>query len=372
MELLFLKIINFRNIPDLEIEPAGGVNLLWGENGQGKTNILEAIYYLVTGRSFRARQDREVLPWDLPSDGVTILEGRVQTEETRHQITVGISRNQKRVSCNGKTLASLGLLWGKMNAVLFTPNDLDIIQGPPGERRRFLDMEGSQISPGYLYHLQRYAQILRQRNALLKSAATERELLESLAAWDEAMILSAAEIFCFRRGFLTHLAREASRVYHGLTDDGETLELTYDNFLSSDDAQQTQPVIEELYRRALAQSRAEDLYRGMTGCGPHRDDFSVLIQGKDSRSYASQGQQRSAVIALRLGEIALMRELTGRAPLLLLDDIVSELDEGRRRRLLGLLDPARQTFITGTDADLLAGALPVEKSLRIHQGGVME
>jgi len=371
MKLLQLTVTNFRNFKEIHFEPAGGVNLFWGANAQGKTNLLEAVYYLVTGRSFRTHLDREVLPWNCAEDTVATIRGTVETPESEYQIVVAVNRNRKQVSCNGKALSSLGLLWGKMNAVLFTPYDLDIVQGPPATRRRFMDMEGSQIDQSYLYQLQKYNQILRQRNALLKSDVEEEALSESLEVWDEQIASPAAEIFCFRRNFLAHLSAASQKIYNNLAGSGEYLDLSYDNFLGKDDPLMTKDIVEAFYRKDLKRSRSEDLYKGSTSCGPHRDDFRILVNGQDARSFASQGQQRSIAIALRLAEIGLMQEYTGHTPLLLLDDLVSELDEGRRDHFLSLLDPRYQTFITGTDADTLRGSLPVEKTFHIHEGSIV-
>ncbi|MBN1901168.1 DNA replication/repair protein RecF [Candidatus Sumerlaeota bacterium] len=372
MRLLEVSLENFRNIKSMYIEPAPGVNLFWGENAQGKTNLLEAIYYLVTGRSFRTRYDREALPWDAPADTTSIIRGRVQNPETQYNIIVAIDQNRKEVSCNEKALSSLGLLWGKMNAVLFTPGDLEIIQGTPSARRRFLDMEGSQMNTRYLHHLQSFNQILKQRNALLKSDIEEENLAENLEVWDEQISEHAAEIYYFRKMFLERLTRVSQEIFNNLGDTGESLDLVYDNFLG----QKNNGVIDKLtiaaiYKKDLKRLHSEDLYRGSTTCGPHRDDFIIRINGREARTYASQGQTRSLAIALRLAEIRLMEEYTGHAPLLLLDDIVSELDEARRRHFLSLLKPGYQTFITGTDADTVAGSLPVEKSFHIKGGEIV-
>ena len=372
MRLLSLDIKNFRNINRLSIEPSSGVNLFWGSNGQGKTNILEAIYYLVTGRSFRSRMDRETLPWDSGTDTVVTVKGRVQTAHSSYEIVVGISRNQKKVTCNGKTLSSLGLLWGKMNAVLFTPSDLSVVQGPPGERRRFLDMEGSQIDPQYLYHLQRYYQVLRQRNALLKTPAEEDELDANIEAWDHQMALSAAEIYCFRRNFIRRLASASSDIYEKISGSSENMDLYYDNFIGEDNPSLMQPVVESLYLKKLRKSRAEDLYRGTTTVGPHRDDFIIHLDKQNARTYASQGQQRTAIISLRLAEIVIMKEYTGHPPILLLDDIGSELDIKRRSSLLRLLGGDHQTFITGTDPDTLGHDLTVQNNFKVENGYVSE
>jgi DNA replication and repair protein RecF len=371
MKLLELNVRDFRNIQNLLIEPAPGVNLFWGENAQGKTNLLEAIYYLVTGRSFRSRQDKEVLPWNCEPDMVSAVRGSVQTEHSKYSIVVAVAKNQKKVSCNGKTLASLGLLWGKINAVLFTPDDLEIVKGPPGNRRRFMDMEGCQINLSYLHHLQRYAQILRQRNALLKSNMNELDLTDSLEIWDQQMITHAVEIFLFRSNFLETLSNAAGEIYSGIADLSEKLDLKYDNFLHRSDPGVGKAVLEAEYKKLLHKSRSEDIYRGSTSCGPHRDDFSIIIGGQDARTFASQGQQRSAIIALHLAEIDIIEKNTGNSPLLLLDDIVSELDEKRKSHFLSLLKPHHQTFITGTDAETLSGSLPVEKSFHIKNGNIV-
>jgi len=371
MHLIHLSIRDFRNIAHAELASAKGVNLFWGANAQGKTNLLEAIYYLITGRSFRTRQDRETLPWDSPSDTVAIIRGLVKRPESQYEIVVAMNRTQKNVSCNGKTLFSLGLLWGKMNAVLFTPGDLEIVQGSPGARRRFLDMEGCQMDHNYLYHLQRYAQILRQRNALLKSSMDDTDMAESLEVWDEEMASPAAEIYLFRRKFIKELAAAAGQIYNGIADSSESLDLGYESFLGKNETSANREVVEALFKEIMRRSRSEDMYRGNTNAGPHRDDFRITIGGQDARIYGSQGQQRSAMIALRLAEINLMKAYTGLTPILLLDDIVSELDEKRRLHFLSLLDPNLQTFITGTDADTLRGALPVEKTFQICNGRIL-
>jgi DNA replication and repair protein RecF len=372
MRLLKVSLTNFRNINSIAFEPAPGVNLFWGENAQGKTNLLEAIYYLVTGRSFRTRFDREVLPWDSTPETAAIIRGTVQNPETQYPIVVAINQNRKEVSCSEKTLSSLGLLWGKMNAVLFTPGDLEIIQGTPGARRRFLDMEGSQMDAQYLYHLQCYNQILKQRNALLKSEIEEENLAENLDAWDEQIALHASEIYHFRGKFLTRLKETSRETFDNLGDTGECLDLVYDNFLGKkNDADMDKQTISAIYKKEIKRLHSEDLYRGSTTCGPHRDDFILRINGREARTYASQGQTRSLAIALRLAEIKLMEEYTQQIPLLLLDDIVSELDRVRRRHFLSLLKPGYQTFITGTDADTLSGSLPVEKSFQIKDGEII-
>lgn len=372
MRLLEVSVSNFRNISSINLKPAPGVNLFWGENAQGKTNLLEAIYYLVTGRSFRTRFDREVLPWDSPFETAAIIRGTVQNPEMEYPIVVAIDQNRKEVSCGEKSLSSLGLLWGRMNAVLFTPGDLDIIQGTPGIRRRFLDMEGSQMDTQYLRNLQSYNQILRQRNALLKSEIEEENLAENLDVWDEQIAIHAAEIYHFRRIFLSRLLNAARDIFDNLGNTGEYIDLEYDNFLGKkNNAETNKQTIAAIHKKELKRLHSEDLYRGTTTCGPHRDDFIIHINSREARTYASQGQTRSLAVTLRLAEIKLMEEYTGHTPLLLLDDIVSELDGVRRRHFLSLLKPGYQTFITGTDADILAGSLPVENSFQIKGGAIV-
>lgn len=367
MHLSNVQISNFRNIQALHLSLAPGMNLFWGDNAQGKTNILEAVCYLATGRSFRTRIDRECLPWNCTDDTVAIIKGTIHRPEGEHNITVAISPTDKAVLVDEKHINRLGLLWGRMNAVLFTPDDLQIVKGPPALRRRFLDMEISQISSTYLTHLQRLHQILKRRNLLLRAEVDAGQINTMLDSLDQQLVESAAEIFRLRYQVIQQLSAYASRYYSLLSQEHEHLKLLYQNFLETSSelslAQAT-----DAYSQRLHERREDDFYRAQTTVGPHRDDLQILINNGDARIYASQGQQRSAIIALRLAEIHLMQDFTGQTPLLLLDDITSELDEHRKIHLLSSLTQNLQTIITATDPQIITDRFPMDRTFHIENG----
>jgi DNA replication and repair protein RecF len=369
MHLSTVQITNFRNIEGLQLSLDSGVNLFWGDNAQGKTNILEAIYYLATGRSFRTRIDRECLPWNCAEDTVAIIKGTVHRSEGTHNVTVAISPTDKAVLLDGKHINRLGLLWGRMNAILFTPDDLQIVKGPPALRRRFLDMEISQISSSYLANLQRFYQILKRRNLLLKSEPTHEQITTMLETLDHQLAESAAEIFRLRQVVIQHLSSHAARYYSLLSEGHEQLMLSYQNFLEHPGELSPEETM-LAYSRRLRETREDDLYRAQTTIGPHRDDLQVLINNNDARTYGSQGQQRSAAISIRLAEIHLMQNFTGQTPVLLLDDITSELDEVRTTHLLSSLISNLQTILTATDPEVVTVYFPSLNAFHVENGGV--
>ncbi len=369
MYLSALQIKNFRNIQSLKLSLAPGTNLFWGDNAQGKTNVLEAIYYLATGRSFRTRIDRECLPWNCADDTVAIIKGTIHRSEGEHNVTVAISPTDKAVLVDEKQINRLGLLWGRINAVLFTPDDLQIVKGPPALRRRFLDMEISQVSPTYLTHLQLLHKILKRRNLLLRAEAEPNQINTMLDGLDQQLVESAAEIFHLRHQVIQQLSAHAARYYSLLSQEQEHLELSYQNFLETRSKLSPEQAM-LAYSQRLRESREGDFYRAQTTVGPHRDDIQILINKNDARTYASQGQQRSAIIAIRLAEIHLMHDFTGQTPILLLDDITSELDEHRKIQLLSLLTQNLQTIITATDRQPITSRFPMDKTFHVENGGL--
>jgi len=387
--LASLRLRSFRNIPELDLELGTGRHLLWGENAQGKTNVLEAIFYLVTGRSFRTRADRECLPFSdvaaasrtLPA--VSLIEGRVRRAHTGNDLRVVISAEGKQVMADGKPLERLGLLWGRLNAVLFTPGDLQLVQGGPSGRRRFLDTELAQIDAAYLAALQRFDRALAQRNSLLRQAgpraADQPNTIDAVRrqalAFERPLAEAAALLTVARAWGLEFLSREAAAHYATISGGREILTLEYRPSLAIDGHSlmvEHQAAMRErlasAYAQRLQEGLAGDLRRGQTQIGPQRDDFDFRLDGHDARDFGSQGQQRSCVLALRLAEIALMSETTGEPPVLLLDDIVSELDESRRAALLGALPPHVQTVITATNAEALAAYMTGAPCFHIVNG----
>ena len=366
-----LQILNFRNLRFVRAEFEAGLNVIYGANAQGKTNILEALYLLVTGRSFRTTDEREMIPWVRDNYEAPLIRARVEKRTGEERFLVSFNQTDKRIFVNGEPIHRLGELIGRINAVLFTPSDLQLVRGSPGGRRRFLDIELSQISRSYLHHLQRYDLALRQRNALLKQHQRRPGLKEELSSWDPQLVEHGSELTAARSRALLALSARSSEAYARIAGANERLELVYRPSPSMPDRKEETISREEARSRleaALRNSLEEDIRRGATSVGPHRDDFDFMLDGRDARSFGSQGQQRSCVLALRLAELRFMEEATGEPPLLLLDDLLSELDESRTRALLESLDPRVQTFITTTEKALVLSLVKVQRVFLMEDG----
>ncbi len=349
MRVKSLELHNFRNYESARIEPGGGVTVFTGPNAQGKTNILEAIHLCCLGRSHRTPRDEELIRWGEPSARVSI---QTEQKDGTHEVAILLSRGQKRrktVKIGARQAERIGELFGHVCGVLFAPEDLQIVKSGPSERRRFLDMQLSQLRPAYVYALQRAVRTLNQRNALLREIARSGALVNTLDLWDEQLAVCGAQIVLGRREMIERLNVLAGQAHASLTGGRETLRLWY--ISQAADAEDPRERLLERLRAA----RAEDLRRMSTSVGIHRDDIGIAIDGKEARTFASQGQQRSAVLALKLAQLELAWQERGEAPILMLDDVMSELDPGRRRELLERIDRV-QTFVTCTDISDLAGA----------------
>ena len=361
MKIIRAELNHFRSYEACAIEPCEGVNVLLGDNGQGKTNVLEALYLCCTGRSHRTRQDRELIRW-----GADFASVRVEAErrDGSHEVELALpALGRRRIKISGQEVSRSGELLGHVTGVLFSPEDLRTVKDGPAERRRFVDMALSQIKPAYYYALQRYARALKQRNETLKAIAAQPAFTATLDAWDEQLAAAGAELTRHRREYIEELDRVAAETHRDIADDRERLEIRY---LPSVSAGDDAPSILE----ALFAARETDLRRMTTSVGPHRDDVQILVQGRDVRAYGSQGQQRTAALSMRLSELDVMRRQIGEWPMLMLDDVMSELDPGRRRQLVSHLKGI-QTFITCTDAEDLAGA-EVGKAWRVENGTLKE
>ena len=349
MRVQSLSLKNFRNYEQASITPDSGVTVFTGPNAQGKTNILEALHLCCLGRSHRTARDEELIRWGADSARVQIL---TQQLDGTHEVTILLSRTQKKkklVRIGARQAERIGELFGHVCGVLFSPEDLSIVKDGPAERRRFLDLQLSQLRPQYFYSLQRAVRTLNQRNALLKEIARHPSLLPTLDMWDEQLARVGADIAQNRREAIAFLDGEARRAHASLTDGREELRLWYiSQTVDAPDA------AEQLLGRLRA-ARSEDLRRMTTTVGIHRDDMGVTINGKEARTFASQGQQRSAVLSLKLAQLEMAARETGEAPILMLDDVMSELDPQRRRQLIERIDRV-QTFVTCTDLSDLAGA----------------
>ena len=356
MHLEKIDIRQFRCLDRFESELPRGRILVVGDNARGKTTLLEAIYYLVTGRSFRTRYDQDCLPWQRTPDTAAIVRGTVRREAGDScRIAVAMAQGTKSVRIDDRPIGQLADLWGKLQAALFTPDDLQLIKGSPAERRKYLDICLSQIDHGYLVTLQRYNQALRQRNALLKrDDLSDAVMRREIGPWNGQLEEYGVPILMARFEFVLALEPLAARLYDEIAaanpDDAERTErlrLRYANFLRLD-APTSEADTRHAYRQMLEQGLAEERRRGQTENGPHRDDLGILLSGKPARDFGSQGQTRTCALALRLAQSRHMHAATGERPLLLLDDLASELDPHRKERVLALLGEDNQTFLTTT------------------------
>ena len=334
-----LSLSHFRNYEQVLIEPDAGVTVFTGPNAQGKTNILEALHVCCLGRSHRTARDEEMIQWGQENARILV---RTRQADGTHEVSILLSKTQKKkktVRIGARQAERIGELLGHVCGVLFSPEDLQIVKDGPAERRRFMDMQLSQLRPAYFYALQRAVRTLNQRNALLKDIARNPSLMPTLDMWDEQLAANGALIYENRREAIEKLGELARQAHASLTGGREELNLRYISQIG-DAPNAYEAILEKLHA-----ARKEDLRRMTTTVGVHRDDIGISINGKEARTFASQGQQRSAVLSLKLAEGALSEDYTGDTCVYLLDDILSELDRSRQEFILERLC-GRQFIIT--------------------------
>jgi len=358
-----LTLKNFRNYREISLEFDPKLNIFAGANAQGKTNLLEGLVYASIGKSHRSRDE------DLPTwgSGFFRISAVIQNHDRECQIEIGWQDRRKKILINGVKQRKAGDLLGKFNTVLFAPEDLQMVKGGPAERRSFLDLEISQLNPLYYYDLQQYYKILSQRNNLLKQIDQRRSSEGLLEIWDQQLIECGAKIYAKRMEILRKLSPLARLMQRKITEGKETLEIQY---LSSIEASKESPdEYKECWRRLMELSRKDELMRGYTLFGPHRDDLKCLVNQTDVRYFGSQGQQRTTALALKLAELELVKSEIGCYPVLLLDDVMSELDDLRQKYLLETIQERIQTFITTTNPSFFE-PLGYGKVFRIDQGKI--
>ncbi len=348
MRISSIRLTGFRNYDDATVTPCDGVTVFTGLNAQGKTNILEAIYLCCTGRSHRTSHDRELIKNDCE-------QARVRVDALRkdgpHDVEILLSRVQRRrVKVAGEAVSRSGEMLGHITGVLFSPEDLRMVKDGPSERRRFVDMELSQLRPSYYYALQRYTRALKQRAAILRDAAISGKTPDTMDMWDMALAEAGETIMRMRREFLRKIDISANRIHKRIAAGVEELRIEYVPSARADD----DITKDELFRQ-LEKSRPSDIKRQITSVGPHRDDVRMMLNGFDVRAFGSQGQVRTCALALKLSELEITTLESGEPPVLMLDDVMSELDPSRRRLLIEMLDGV-QTLVTCTDIEDLAGA----------------
>lgn len=403
MHLAQLTLTNFRNYTRLDLALPKGPTLLFGANAQGKTTLLEAIYYLATTKSPHARADRQLLNWyangseDPVAVGRLTAQVRLAGEAGQRHLEIRLIRDQtgrpgpefrRQVLVNGVKVRLVDLL-GNLNVVLFLPQDVGLVSAPPAERRRYLDITLCQVDTRYCRTLSQYNKVLAQRNALLRSLQEGRARPAELSPWDEKLAELGASLVLRRAALIADLEQRAGRIhFDDLTGGTESLRLAYRPRLwpNADQAPSSLPpaatadtvgwLLEQpenqlaaSLRRALDGSRQVETQRGATLIGPHRDDLRLLVNGRDLADYGSRGQQRTALLALKLAEVAWMEGQTGERPVLLLDEVLAELDQTRRAYLLSSVVAAEQAILTASDPTMFTGEFLAQATRMEVKGG---
>lgn len=375
MRINRLQLVNFRNYDHCTVSFDRMVTVFYGKNGQGKTNILESIFYSAFGLSHRTNKEDEMVKF--LSDGMAVHLDFTKEDEI-HSIRMKRYNDQgrwhKEIKIDGKKTTAKDH-YSFFNAVMFSPEDLQIIKGDPGLRRRFIDMEISQTDPLYYELLVRYRRLLKQRNSLLKGIRDKNQPQEQLAPWDEEISDIGSQILIKRLDNMIKLKEISIPVFNILSDQTDTLEMKYE--MKGNDGTVFYPEkesaadIKDFYIKSMRERRLKDIMQGNTGIGVHRDDLKTYINNADSRAFASQGQQRCCALALKLSQIEYVKKVLGEYPVLLLDDVMSELDHHRRNQLVGFINDKVQTIITVNDKTLIPD-LGSNQYFQVEKGSIKE
>lgn len=352
-----LELKNYRNYQNLQLDFDKGTNIFYGDNAQGKTNILESVYLCGTTKSHRGSKDKEIIRFGEEESHIRMM---IRKDELSYKIDMHLRKNKaKGVAINGLPIKKARELFGIVNLVFFSPEDLNIIKNGPGERRRFMDLELCQLDQIYLTDLAGYNHIVNQRNRLLKDLYMNPSLKETLDIWDMQMLQYGTKIINKRKDFVRDLNQVIQDIHHNLTGGIEHLEVVYEPSTEAED-----------FENVLKKNRERDIRMKMTSAGPHRDDLSFVVNGIDIRKYGSQGQQRTAALSLKLSEIYLVKEKIKDTPILLLDDVLSELDSNRQTYLLDSIHDI-QTLITCTGLDdFVSHQFHINKVFKVVKGTV--
>lgn len=357
MVIKSLELSNFRNYALLDMSFDKGTNILYGDNAQGKTNILEAIYLCATTKSHRGTKDRDIVNFEEEEAHIRTY---LEKDEDEIKVDMHLRKNKtKGIAVDGRKLKKATELLGLMNVVFFSPEDLGIIKNGPSERRRFVDMELCQLDPMYLHNLNNYNKIVNQRNRLLKDMYMNPSLKSTLDVWDIQLVEFGKKIIARRAAFAEQLNGIIAGIHNSLSGGKEKLVISYEPDISSED-----------FERKLRAGQERDIRLKQTTTGPHRDDFAFIANDIDIRKFGSQGQQRTAALSLKLSEIELVKKMTKDTPILLLDDVLSELDSSRQNYLLNSIGDI-QTIITCTGLDeFINNRFEINKVFRVTEGTV--
>ena len=353
-----LELTDYRNYNELNIDFDKGTNVLYGDNAQGKTNILEAIFLSATTKSHKGSNDREIINFNKEEAHIRTV---VEKDGVDTKVDMHLRPSKSKViAIDGTRIKKASELLGISNVVFFSPEDLSIIKDGPGERRRFVDMELCQLDSFYLYNLSNYNKIINQRNKLLKDIYFNPGLKETLNIWDSQLVSFGSKIIERRLSFSDQISEILKKYHKKLSGGKEDIIIKYEPNVS----------IEE-YSEKMSRNQEKDISAKMTMVGPHRDDFSFIVNGIDIRKYGSQGQQRTAALSLKLSEIELVKKLTKDTPILLLDDVLSELDSNRQNYLLDSIGDI-QTIITCTGLDeFIDNNFKINKTFKVIDGEVV-
>lgn len=354
-----LELENFRNYGTLSIHFDSGTNILYGDNAQGKTNILEAVYLSATTKSHKGSKDKDMIKFDSEEAHIRT---NVMKDGLGNRVDMHLRKNKsKGIAINGQKIKKAADLLGLLNVVFFSPEDLSIIKNGPSERRRFVDMELCQLDSVYLYNLNHYNKIVNQRNRLLKDLYSNPGLKDTLFLWDAQLVSFGQKIIEQRNTFISQLNEIIDEIHLKLSGGKEELRIVYEPDVPAVD-----------FSEKLQKCQERDIRLKQTSIGPHRDDFSFVVGTVDIRKFGSQGQQRTAALSLKLAEIELVKKVTKDVPLLLLDDVLSELDSNRQNYLLNSIGEI-QTIITCTGLEeFVNNRFEINKVFEVSDGVVHE
>lgn len=353
-----LEIADYRNYDSLHIDFSSGTNILYGDNAQGKTNILEAIYMSATTKSHKGTKDKDVVNFRKEEAHIRTY---LEKEGIETRVDMHLRKNKsKGIAIDGQKIKKAAQLLGLLNVVFFSPEDLSIIKNGPAERRRFVDMELCQLDQFYLYNLNNYNKIVNQRNKLLKDMYFNPSLRDTLNIWDSQLISFGSKIIERRQLFVEQLNEIILEIHRKLSGGRENLVIQYEPDVLIDE-----------YEKKMSLNQERDVKLKQTSTGPHRDDFSFVVGDIDIRKFGSQGQQRTAALSLKLSEIELVKKMTRDNPVLLLDDVLSELDSNRQNYLLSTIGDI-QTIITCTGLDeFVNNRFEIDKVFHIESGKII-
>lgn len=343
MKINSLKVQNYRNIENIEINPSDGVNIIYGDNAQGKTNLLEAMWLFTGCRSFRGSKEKELIGFDKDFSKIEMN----FFDEIRNQNAIITIDEKKKLELDGISYPSCSQLFGEFFGVIFTPDHLNLIKGGPSERRKFINTALCQLKPRYSNVLSKYNKILEQRNVLLKDVSYHSELIDTLDIWDEKFSTYSAIIIDQRIKYLNEIKPFLEDIYEGISKGKEKIALEYESsvFENISIEKITSEELKEEFLRSLKKCRKDDIQSGITSIGPHKDDILIKLDGISAKSFASQGQKRSCALSLKLSEAAVIKKITGKQPVAFLDDVMSELDDSRQDYILNHINNW-QVFIT--------------------------